>query len=303
MSPSARLTVPTGFSSTLTPSEASTKPFAPGWILGLRLPGRTSGSQPLSSSRPVETKTSACWIAFIRLGLAGTKCGSSNPRQRLWADTCFPPTNWATEARSVNDVATLRSACADAVASRPNINANMQRISDFMESSRVMYFTCSCLSQCTSRRFSVGVSRVVTDRVAQLKQDPVVGRVDAAVRLAVAVLESHKRELRGRPRDVGGAPGHLAGNLSARFVDQEVREAVAGLLAADACPPDLRQAILERRVPAVLLPVVGPVHGRALLDVFTLQNPPAPVRVLRRHVADREVRAHGGVPVVVAPAA
>ena len=111
-SPSARLTVPVGFSSTETPADASTKPGCPGWILGLRLPGSTSGSQPMSSSSPVDTNTSACWMDFIRLGLAGTKCGSWYPLQRLLADTCLPPTNWATEARSLNDVATFRSASA-----------------------------------------------------------------------------------------------------------------------------------------------------------------------------------------------
>ena len=142
----------TGECLTLTPCEASTKPLVPGWILGLRLPGRTSGNQPPSSSRPTDTNTSACWIAFIRLGLAGTKCGSSYPRQRLWAVTCFPPTNWATEARSVNDVATLRSAHAVVANSGPTANANTYGISDFMKSSRMGNFLCSCVGRCTSRR-------------------------------------------------------------------------------------------------------------------------------------------------------
>src|SRR6266545_7431901 len=92
-------------------------------------------------------------MAFIRLGLAGTKCGSSYPLQRLCADTCFPPTNWATEARSVNDVATFRSADAGAVASRPSINTDMHRITVFMESSQVLYLICSHVPPCTSRGF------------------------------------------------------------------------------------------------------------------------------------------------------
>src|SRR5580765_2982051 len=96
---------------------------------------------------------------FIKLGLAGTKCGSSNPRQRLCAVTCFPPTNWATEARSVNDVATFKSANAGAAASTPSSDISRLRISDFMESSKV-------LRDVAAR--SVRMGRVVPDRVAHL---------------------------------------------------------------------------------------------------------------------------------------
>src|SRR5207247_10517671 len=120
-----------------------------------------------------------------------------------------------------------------------------------------------------SRGSSIGVGWVISDRVAHLDHEPVV-RGMGAIGLGVAVLEPNERELRGRPRDVRGAPVHLAANRSARVVDQEIREAVAGLLAANADPPNLRQAILERRVTAVLLPGVGPAAGRALLEVFAL---------------------------------
>src|SRR2546427_2484141 len=104
------------------------------------------------------------------------------------------------------------------------------------------------------------MSGVVTDRVAHLNHEAVVRRIDSSsvVRLGVAVFESYERELRGHPLDVGVTPGHLARNRIARVVDQKVREAVAGLLPADARPPDLGKAILERRISAVLFLVVGP---------------------------------------------
>src|SRR5437867_7512141 len=129
---------------------------------------------------------------------------------------------------------------------------------------------------------SVRVGRVVTDRIAHLNHEAVVRRIDpsSVVRLGVAVFESNERELRGHPLDVGVAPRHLAWNRISRGVDEKVREALAVLLAADACPPDLRKTILERRIPAVLFPVVGPPGPRTLLDVFALQNPSAPVRIL-----------------------
>src|SRR2546425_13342083 len=91
--------------------------------------------------------------------------------------------------------------------------------------------------------FSIRMSRVIADRVAHLNHESVVGRVDADVGLGMAVLESHEREFRGRPRDVGGSPSHLAGDWIARVVDHKVREAMAGFLAANAHPPDLRKAI------------------------------------------------------------
>src|SRR5258708_37828984 len=128
---------------------------------------------------------------FIRLGFAGTKCGSSYPLQRLWAVTCFPPTNWATEARSVNDVATFRSASAGAAANRPSTAITMHRSSDFMKFLRVL----STIG-CTIRRarvvvVSVRMGRVVTDRVAHLDHEPVDVRLDhfATFRLGVPVLE------------------------------------------------------------------------------------------------------------------
>src|ERR1051326_3854433 len=178
---------------------------------------------------------------FIRLGFAGTKCGSSYPRQRLWAVTCFPPTNWATEARSVNDVATFRSANAGAAASRPSTVTTVQRVSDFMNSLRV-FSTFGCTVHRTRAVvISVRMGRVMTDRVAHLDHEAIVVRPDsmAAVRLGVAVLESHERELWRHPGDVGRDPVYLAGNRGARTVDQEIREAVTGLLGADARPPDL----------------------------------------------------------------
>src|SRR5690349_3457639 len=129
-------------------------------------------------------------MAFIRLGLAGTKCGSSSPRHRLTAVTCLPPTNWATEARSVSDVATLRSAWAGAAASAISASTSAKRNGMFI------------VASLESRRGSVRMGRVVADRVAHLQRDPVVGRVDAGVGRGVAVLEAEERELRGRPGDV-----------------------------------------------------------------------------------------------------
>src|SRR5258706_1650462 len=231
-------------------------------------------------------------MAFIRLGLAGTKCGSSKPRHRLCAETCLPPTYWATDARSVREVATFKSARAGAVASSPSVTSDSCRISDFMDSS---YVVCD--------EFSIRVSRVVPDRVTHLDHEPVVTGFGpaAGVRLGMAVLEPHEREFRGRPGDVGGNPIDLAGNRIARAVDQEVREALARLLAANTHPPDLRQPVLERRIAAVLLAGVRPAGGRALLEVFALEDPAAPVRVLRRHVADRHVRALAPMPVAICP--
>src|SRR6185437_12015989 len=144
--------------------------------------------------------------------------------------TCFPPTSCATEARSVKDVATFKSANAGAAASKRTSIANIERVRDFMKSS------------------SIRMGRVVPDRVAHLDRDPIIGRVDAGVGLGMAVLESNEGELRGHPRDVGGSPVHLRRHGISGVVDHEVREALAGLLPADARPPDLREAVLEGRV-------------------------------------------------------
>src|ERR1051326_4400072 len=134
---------------------------------------------------------------FIRLGFAGTKCGSSYPRQRLWAVTCFPPTNWATEAGSVNDVGTFTAADAGAEAGSPSSATTGLRVSDFMNSLRVFSpFGCP-VHRTRAVVISVRMGRVMTDRVAHLDHEAIVVRPDsmAAVRLGVAVLESHEREL------------------------------------------------------------------------------------------------------------
>src|SRR5438046_3015492 len=115
---------------------------------------------------------------FIRLGFAGTKWGSSNPLHKLCAVTCFPPTNWATEARSVNDVATFRSANAGASASRPSTVTTVHRTSDFMKFLRVLS-SIGCTIRCArSLEVSVRMGRVMTDRVAHLDHESVVVRLD-----------------------------------------------------------------------------------------------------------------------------
>src|SRR5215471_9690223 len=131
-------------------------------------------------------------MAFMRLGFAGTKCGSSYPRHRLCAVTCLPPTNCATDARSVSDVATFRSASAGAAVTPPSPSAIAITIKDFMEPPLWnAAFDCS-----------VRMGRVISDRVAELHQDPVVSGVDAGTSLGVAVLEPDERELRRCPREV-----------------------------------------------------------------------------------------------------
>src|SRR5215831_1100754 len=112
-------------------------------------------------------------MAFMRLGFAGTKCGSSYPRQRLCAVTCLPPTNWATDARSVSEVATFRSARAGAAIPTPSPRATAITIHDFMEPPLWN----------AAWNVSVGMGGVVSDRVAQLEQDPVVGGVHAGAGL------------------------------------------------------------------------------------------------------------------------
>src|SRR5436309_4704 len=184
-------------------------------------------------------------------------------------------------------------------ASAPSPKASANRISDFMNASRMQRFISPAFSGSGTDTFSVRMGRVITDRVAHLDHEPVVGRVDTCVRFGMAVLESHERELRGRPPDVHGPSVHLAGDRSARVIDQEVGEALARLLAPNADPPDLRQAILEGRVPAVLLPRVGSTGPRALLQVLALQDPPVLVRTPRGHVPDGHVGAVGGMPVLV----
>src|SRR5258708_5865220 len=126
------------------------------------------------------------------------------------------------------------------------MKTHMHRITHSIESSQD-YVGASASSSSHAAARSVRVRGVVADRVAHLNHHAVVVHFEtgAGVRVGVAVLESQERELRGHPRDVDGAPCHLAGNGCAGAVDEEVREAVAGLLTTNARPPDLRQAVLE----------------------------------------------------------
>src|SRR4051812_21072843 len=127
--------------------------------------------------------------------------------------TCLPPTNCATEARSVSDVATFRSANAGvAPVASTAIDRYRNRIKDFIA---------------TSWKFrSIGMGGVISDRVAHLDHDSIVGRMNSGVRLGVAVLEPHERELRGHPGDVGGASRDAGRDEKPRVVDHEIREAL-----------------------------------------------------------------------------
>src|SRR5215510_5669275 len=144
--------------------------------------------------------------------------------------------SWAMEARSVNEVATFRSANAGTDADNATPSTSTHRISNFIESSKMMA-SCSHVARWSPP--SVRMSRVKTDRVAHLDHDPVVGGVSAGVCLGVAVLQPHERELRRLPCDVGGRSIHVAGDRSAGVVDEKVGEALARSLASNADPPDL----------------------------------------------------------------
>src|SRR5262249_27509760 len=165
---------------------------------------------------PTDTNASACWMDFIRLGLAGTKCGSVNPGQRLCAVTCLPPTYCATEARSVSEGATLRSASAGLRASPASAAAIRSRTGTFMGSSRTFVLI----------RELVGMSRVIADGVADLSEDAVVVAVNPGVGVGVAVFEPHERELRRVPGHVCRDARHLGGERGAELVHHEVGKAV-----------------------------------------------------------------------------
>jgi len=78
-SPIERSTGPLGSSSGVITVETSIDPGVPGWILSLRQLFRIGGIQPISSSIPTKTSTSASLAALMKLGLASRKWGSSCP--------------------------------------------------------------------------------------------------------------------------------------------------------------------------------------------------------------------------------
>src|SRR5262249_11908458 len=153
------------------------------------------------------------------------------------------PTNCATEARSLNEVATLRSARAGIASDAANAISAVMRVSWCMD----------CLRESKARRAggsteSIGVSGVVADRVAHLHAHAVVAGMDPRVGLRVAVLEPDERDLAGGPPQIDRSARHRGRHRIAGRVDDEVGEAPARLLAAHADPPGLRQPVLERGV-------------------------------------------------------
>src|ERR1051326_8913500 len=155
--------------------------------------------------------------------------------------TCGPPTNCATDARSVSDVATLRFARAGALAAlSASATAVVSRDRPFLPTLlRGADAAVGPRPDPRCPRASVRMGRVVADGVAHLEGQSIVGRDDAGVRLRVAVLEPDERELGRDPRDVHRPTGHVPENGRIRVVDHEVGEAPPGTLAAHAHPEDL----------------------------------------------------------------
>src|SRR6185503_11387956 len=82
------------------PCDATMSPGEPAAILSLRALSSSGGSQPISSSAPPSIRTSARLSVTMWLGLASTKCGSSDGLASAVTVTSPPPISRARAARS-----------------------------------------------------------------------------------------------------------------------------------------------------------------------------------------------------------
>ena len=91
---------------------ASKLPGAPGASLGFADCWSSTGSQPTSSSMPVQTSRSALRMRAIRLGRASMRCGSCKAVVVDVTLSLSPPSSVASDAHSGSQATTLRAACA-----------------------------------------------------------------------------------------------------------------------------------------------------------------------------------------------
>src|SRR5260221_2845003 len=113
ISPIAR-SITFGISSLTTYCEASMNPGEPGWMRSLPAWVKSNGSQPISSSDPVQMTRSALRMRETRLGRASMRCGSCIGVTAENTDSLSPPSSWASAAHSGSQANTFSAALAGA---------------------------------------------------------------------------------------------------------------------------------------------------------------------------------------------
>src|SRR5664279_5739073 len=273
-----------GTSSFFTKSAAAKLPGWPGCTFALPDCCSSTGSQPISSSAPVQTTRSAFRVRAIRLGLAWIWCGSCKALVATDTSTRLPPSCCASAPHSGSQAKTCSAACAGMDSSASGAPSRVRN--------RNRWFMI-----CSEGR-SVAVRAVRAQAHLVLKEQLVVGH--ALTRLIARELQADARELARAEVEHHRVLARLVvARREEAGVDAVVRRPRGEPLGAQADPPVRHELVDALHIPAGLhgavvaelidvVDVVGQIAAARAVQVFALQLEVGPRRIaVRRPLPDR----------------